>query len=84
MTEKNWWEEAIIYQIYPMSYKDSTNNGVGDINGIIEKLDYIQSLGVNTLWINPLTLSNHDDNGYDVIDYKKMIPYLERMRIKKG
>lgn len=74
MTEKNWWEEAIIYQIYPMSYKDTTNNGVGDINGIIEKLDYIQSFGVNTLWINPLTLSNHDDNGYDVIDYKKVDP----------
>lgn len=74
MTKTNWWEEAIIYQIYPMSFKDSNNDGVGDINGLIEKLDYIQSLGVNTLWINPITLSNHLDNGYDVIDYKKVDP----------
>lgn len=74
MENQSWWEDAVIYQIYPMSFKDTTNSGVGDINGIKEKLDYIKSLGVNTLWINPVILSNHADNGYDVIDYKKIDP----------
>lgn len=74
MTETNWWEDAIIYQIYPMSFKDSNNDGVGDLNGLTEKLDYIKSLGVNTLWLNPIILSNQLDNGYDVIDYKKVDP----------
>lgn len=74
MTKENWWEQAIIYQIYPMSFMDSNNDGVGDLNGITEKLDYIHSLGVNTLWLNPITLSNHLDNGYDVLDYKQVDP----------
>lgn len=74
MNSNHWWEDAIIYQIYPMSFKDTNNDGVGDIKGLTQKLDYIESLGVNTLWVNPVTLSNHDDNGYDVIDYKKIDP----------
>lgn len=74
MNRQSWWEDAIIYQIYPMSFNDSTGNGIGDINGIKEKLDYIKSLGVNTLWVNPVVLSNHVDNGYDVIDYTKVDP----------
>lgn len=74
MSNKKWWEEAIIYQIYPRSFQDTNEDGVGDIEGILQRLDYVQSLGVNTLWINPLALSPQDDNGYDVIDYKKIDP----------
>src|SRR5690625_2786170 len=74
MGSKKWWENAIVYQIYPRSFKDSNGDGIGDIDGIIQKLDYVKSLGVNTIWINPMTLSAQEDNGYDVIDYKKMDP----------
>lgn len=74
MTDKKWWEEAIIYQVYPRSFQDTNEDGVGDIEGIIQRLDYIQSLGVNTLWITPVVLSNQEDNGYDIIDYKQVDP----------
>ncbi|MBM6615706.1 alpha-glucosidase [Desemzia sp. RIT804] len=74
MTNKKWWEEAIIYQVYPRSFQDTNEDGVGDIEGIIQRLDYIQSLGVNTLWLTPVVLSNQEDNGYDVIDYKQVDP----------
>lgn len=74
MSHKKWWEEAIIYQIYPRSFKDTEGDGIGDINGIIEKLDYIESLGVNTVWFNPMISSNQKDNGYDVINYTKVDP----------
>ncbi|WP_342387568.1 glycoside hydrolase family 13 protein [Salinicoccus bachuensis] len=74
MRHRKWWEDAIIYQIYPRSFKDTDGDGIGDINGILEKLDYIESLGVNTVWINPMILSNQEDNGYDVISYTKVDP----------
>ena len=74
MRYKKWWEKAIVYQIYPRSFKDTDGNGIGDIEGIIEKLDYVESLGVNTIWINPMTLSAQEDNGYDATDYKKIDP----------
>ncbi|MFC3419346.1 alpha-glucosidase [Salinicoccus hispanicus] len=74
MSHRKWWEDAIIYQIYPRSFNDSNGDGIGDINGIIEKLDYIESLGVNTVWVNPMILSNQQDNGYDVINYTKVDP----------
>ena len=74
MSNKKWWEEAIIYQIYPRSFQDTNDDGIGDIEGILQRLNYVQSLGVNTLWVNPLALSPQDDNGYDVIDYKKIDP----------
>ncbi|WP_208559914.1 alpha-amylase family glycosyl hydrolase [Marinilactibacillus kalidii] len=74
MLENNWWHEAIIYQIYPRSFFDTTNNGIGDLKGIIQKLDYIESLGVNTLWINPITASAQVDNGYDSSNYTKIDP----------
>jgi len=67
---KKWWKEAIVYQIYPRSFKDSTGNGVGDIQGIISKLDYIKKLGVDVVWLNPVYKSPNDDNGYDISDYK--------------
>ncbi len=69
-TEKKWWKEAIVYQLYPRSFKDSDGDGIGDLKGIISKLDYIKSLGVTAVWLNPIYSSPNDDNGYDVSDYR--------------
>jgi hypothetical protein len=66
---KKWWQEAIIYQCYIRSFYDSNNDGIGDIRGIIEKLDYFEELGINTLWISPHYKSPMDDNGYDISDF---------------
>lgn len=68
-----WWKEGIIYQIYPRSFKDTSGNGIGDLRGIIEKLDYIASLGVTMVWINPIYESPNDDNGYDISDYRSIM-----------
>ncbi len=65
-----WWKEAVVYQIYPRSFKDSNGDGVGDLKGIISELDYIKSLGVDAVWLNPIYSSPNDDNGYDVSDYR--------------
>ena len=65
--EKKWWKESVVYQIYPKSFKDSNGDGVGDIRGIIQKLDYLKELGVNVLWISPMLESPQDDNGYFLI-----------------
>ena len=59
--EKKWWKESVVYQIYPKSFKDSNGDGVGDIRGIIQKLDYLKELGVNVLWISPMLESPQDD-----------------------
>ncbi len=67
-----WWKESVVYQIYPRSYMDSDGDGVGDIPGIIGKLDYIKSLGVDIIWLCPVYDSPNDDNGYDIRDYKKI------------
>ena len=72
-TEKKWWKEAVIYQIYPRSFKDSNGNGVGDIKGIISKLDYIKSLGIDAVWLNPIYESPNDDNGYDISNYREIM-----------
>ena len=69
---RTWWKEGVVYQIYPRSFKDSSGNGIGDIYGIIEKLDYIKSLGVNMIWVCPIYSSPNDDNGYDISDYRKI------------
>ena len=71
--ERAWWKEAVIYQVYPRSFKDSNGDGVGDLKGIIEKLDYIKSLGVTAVWLNPIYSSPNDDNGYDVSDYRNIM-----------
>ncbi|KYN90757.1 glucohydrolase [Vibrio cidicii] len=68
--ETKWWHDAVVYQIYPRSFCDSNNDGIGDINGIISKLDYLQQLGVNVLWLSPVYKSPMDDNGYDISDYQ--------------
>ena len=71
--EKKWWKEAVFYQIYPRSFKDSNGDGIGDIRGIIEKLDYLKELGVDAIWFSPMYDSPNDDNGYDIRDYKKIM-----------
>ncbi|MDF2606469.1 MAG: oligo,6-glucosidase [Bacillales bacterium] len=71
MKKKNlWWKEAIVYQIYPYSFQDSNNDGVGDLKGVINRLDYLKELGVNTIWICPFYKSPMHDNGYDISDFK--------------
>lgn len=72
-SQKKWWKEAVVYQIYPRSFKDSNGDGIGDLRGIIEKLDYIASLGVDVVWLNPIFSSPNDDNGYDVSDYRAIM-----------
>lgn len=73
-TQSQWWKEAIVYQIYPRSFYDTDGDGIGDLRGIIEKLDYIESLGVNVIWICPMYQSPMDDNGYDISDYYQVAP----------
>lgn len=72
-SDEKWWKEAIVYQIYPRSFKDSDGDGIGDLKGIISKLDYIQSLGITAVWINPFYSSPNDDNGYDISDYRNIM-----------
>ena len=71
--DKKWWKEAIVYQIYPRSFKDSDGDGIGDLKGIISKLDYIKKLGIDVVWLNPIYSSPNDDNGYDVSDYRNIM-----------
>ena len=70
---KKWWKEAVFYQIYPRSFHDTNGDGIGDIRGIIEKLDYLKELGVDALWLSPIYDSPNDDNGYDIRDYHKIM-----------
>ncbi|EAG9563257.1 alpha-glucosidase [Listeria monocytogenes] len=72
MKEKDWWKKSVVYQIYPKSFNDSNGDGVGDIQGIIEKLDYLKELGVDVIWLSPVYDSPQDDNGYDIRDYQKI------------
>lgn len=74
-----WWQEEVVYQIYPKSFCDSNGDGIGDLNGITEKLDYLENLGVTMLWICPIYLSPMDDNGYDVADYQAVAPEFGTM-----
>lgn len=66
---KKWWKEAVVYQIYPRSFMDSNGDGIGDLQGVIQKLDYIKDLGVDVIWMSPFFKSPNDDNGYDISDY---------------
>ena len=70
---KAWWKEAVAYQIYPRSFMDSNGDGIGDIQGIIEKLDYLSYLGIDIIWVSPFYKSPNDDNGYDISDYKDIM-----------
>lgn len=74
MRDIPWWKKAVIYQIYPRSFYDSNGDGIGDLNGIIAKLDYLAELGVDALWLSPVYRSPQDDNGYDISDYQDIDP----------
>ncbi len=71
--DRAWWKEAVVYQIYPRSFKDSDGDGVGDLKGIISKLDYLKSLGIDAIWLNPIYTSPNDDNGYDISNYRSIM-----------
>ncbi|ULQ60509.1 alpha-glucosidase [Brucepastera parasyntrophica] len=70
MEQKTWWKESVVYQIYPRSFMDSNGDGIGDLNGIRQKLDYLTGLGIDVIWISPFFKSPNDDNGYDISDYR--------------
>jgi oligo-1,6-glucosidase len=74
-----WWKEVVVYQVYPRSFRDSDGNGVGDLRGITSRLDYIKSLGVDVVWLNPVYQSPNDDNGYDISDYRAIMPEMGSM-----
>lgn len=70
---KNWWKEAVAYQVYPRSFNDTNNDGIGDLQGLIAKLDYLQDLGIDVIWLSPMYKSPNDDNGYDISDYHEIM-----------
>ena len=70
---KAWWKSSVIYQIYPRSFADSNGDGIGDLNGITEHLDYLKKLGVDVIWLSPIYKSPNDDNGYDISDYQDIM-----------
>jgi oligo-1,6-glucosidase len=77
---RKWWKEAVVYQVYPRSYKDNDGDGVGDLRGILSKLDYIKSLGIDVVWLNPIYSSPNDDNGYDISDYQNIMKEFGTMQ----
>ncbi len=76
---ETWWKEAVVYQLYPRSFQDSDGDGVGDLKGITQRLDYLQSLGVDAIWLNPICASPNDDNGYDISDYRAIMKEMGTM-----
>ncbi len=77
---RKWWKEAVVYQIYPRSFQDSNGDGVGDLRGIISRLDYLKSLGIDVIWLNPIYGSPNDDNGYDISDYRNIMKEFGTMQ----
>ena len=73
MEQRKWWKESVVYQIYPRSFCDSNGDGIGDLNGIRSKLDYLVQLGINVIWLSPVYRSPNDDNGYDISDYQAIM-----------
>ena len=82
--ERAWWKEAVVYQVYPRSFADSNGDGIGDLNGITEHLDYLQLLGVDVIWLSPVYQSPNDDNGYDVSDYRQIMSEFGTMEDLSG
>lgn len=87
--EKKWWKESVVYQIYPRSFYDSNGDGIGDLRGIINKLDYLKELGIDVIWLSPVYKSPNDDNGYDISDYEDIMNEFGTMKdmeelIKEG
>ncbi|MBF0750613.1 MULTISPECIES: alpha,alpha-phosphotrehalase [unclassified Pasteurella] len=79
MNNQNWWKNGVIYQIYPKSFQDTSGSGTGDIQGIIKRLDYLQTLGIDGIWITPMYLSPQIDNGYDIANYREIDPIYGTM-----
>ena len=77
---RKWWKEAVVYQIYPRSFKDSNGDGIGDLKGITSRLDYLKSLGIDVIWLNPIFSSPNDDNGYDISDYRGIMKEFGTMQ----
>jgi oligo-1,6-glucosidase len=77
---KTWWKESVIYQIYPRSFNDSNGDGIGDINGITEKIPYLSELGIDVIWLSPVYQSPNDDNGYDISDYRNIMDEFGTMQ----
>lgn len=78
--EEKWWKKAVVYQVYPRSFRDSNGDGIGDLNGITEKLSYIKELGADVIWLNPIFASPQVDNGYDISDYRAIEPTFGTMK----
>ncbi|SDZ79027.1 alpha-glucosidase [Thalassobacillus cyri] len=78
--KRTWWKEAVVYQIYPRSFKDSNNDGIGDLQGVISKLDYLKELGIDVIWLSPVYESPNDDNGYDISDYQDIMAEFGTMQ----
>ncbi|UOQ76395.1 alpha-glucosidase [Hymenobacter sp. 5516J-16] len=76
----DWWKETVVYQLYPRSFQDSNGDGIGDLRGIISRLDYLKSTGVGAVWLNPIYASPNDDNGYDISDYQQIMPEFGTMQ----
>lgn len=77
--QAKWWQKAVIYQIYPRSFYDSNADGIGDLQGIIQKLPYLQDLGIDAIWLSPVFRSPQDDNGYDISDYQDIDPIFGKL-----
>ncbi len=73
-TDAPWWRDAVVYQVYPRSFADSNGDGVGDLRGLIDHVDYLAELGIDVVWLSPIYASPHDDNGYDISDYRAIDP----------
>lgn len=80
MMKRQWWKEAVVYQIYPRSFMDSNGDGIGDLQGIISKLDYLQTLGIDVIWLSSVYQSPNDDNGYDISDYQNIMKEFGTLR----
>ena len=76
---KDWWKSAVVYQVYPRSFQDSNGDGIGDLKGVIRRLDYLRTLGVDIIWLSPVYTSPNDDNGYDISDYRGIMPEFGTM-----
>lgn len=79
-----WWQKAVVYQIYPRSFQDSNGDGIGDLAGIKQHLDYLQELGIDVIWLNPIYASPNIDNGYDIADYLAINPEFGDMALLKA
>ena len=80
MDRQTWWQSSVVYQIYPRSFQDSNGDGVGDIPGITRRLPYIAELGADVIWLSPIYASPNDDNGYDISDYRAIMPEFGTMK----